>query len=226
MMRKNMNRYIWLTIIVLVTILPGCRSTFEKRVKKDITGINEQLYDLEKEQIKTAQDVEKLKQSGVADTTANSAISSNRNLEKEPLIKPKIQPKDQDEQETIYKEGYKYFLEQNYEKTIEVLSELTGQFSDNPVTDNALYWQAESYYKLNQIDRALTYYQLVYRYFPFSNKADYALFKIGTIYLDRKDYNRALSAFTRLVDEYPASDLYKAAAIKINEIKKDNKRRK
>jgi len=217
-----MNRYVWLVIAVLATAVPGCRSTFEKRVTRDIVGINEQIYDLEKEQIKTAQDVEKLKQTG----TAGAAAVPGQARENEPLTVKKNKAKDQDEQEAIYKEGYKYFLEQNYEKTIELLSGLTAQFIDSSLTDNALYWQAESFYKLNQIDRALTYYQLVYRYFPFSNKADYSLFKIGTIYLDRKDLNRALSAFTRLVEEYPASDLYKAAAMKINEIKKDNKRRK
>ncbi len=221
-----MNGYVWLIIAGLATIVPGCRSTFEKRVTRDIVGINEQLYDLEKEQIKTAQDVEKIKQTGTINTTAAAASGKTQTREKEPLPEKKNKTKDQDEQEAIYKEGYKYFLEQNYEKTIELLSELTAQFIDSLLTDNALYWQAESYYKLNQIDRALTYYQLVYRYFPFSNKADYSLFKIGTIYLDRKDYNRALSVFTRLVDEYPASDLYKAAAMKINEIKRDNKRRK
>lgn len=217
-----MNRYVWLIIVVLAAVVPACRSTFEKRVAKDIVGINEQIYDLEKEQIKTAQDVEKLKQSG----TISAANTSTRTGEKEPQPEKKNKTKDQDEQDALYKEGYKYFLEQNYEKTIELLSELTAHFVDTSLTDNALYWQAESYYKLNQIDNALTYYQLVYRYFPFSNKADYSLFKIGAIYLDRKDYNRALSAFSRLVDEYPASDLYKPATMKINEIKKDNKRRK
>lgn len=214
--------YVWLIIVMLATAVQGCRSTFEKRVTRDIVGINEQIYDLEKEQIKTARDVEKIKQPG----GASAAAASSQAGEKEPPPERKNIAKDKDETEALYKGGYKYYLEQNYEKTIELLSGLTAQFSDNSLTDNALYWQAESYYKLNQIDRALTYYQLVYRYFPFSNKADYSLFKIGTIYLDRKDYNRALSAFTRLVDEYPASDLYKAAALKINEIKRDNKRRK
>lgn len=217
-----MNRYVWLIIVTLTAVVPACRSTFEKRITKDIVGINEQIYDLEKEQIKTAQDVEKLKQSG----TISAATTATRTGEKEPQPEKKNKVKGQDEQDAIYKEGYKYFLEQNYEKTVELLSELTAQFNDSSLTDNALYWQAESYYKLNQIDRALMYYQLVYGYFPFSNKADYSLFKIGTIYLDRKDSSRALSAFTRLVGEYPASDLYKAAEMKINEIKKDNKRRK
>ncbi|HLP44782.1 MAG TPA: tetratricopeptide repeat protein [Candidatus Kapabacteria bacterium] len=220
-MRKYIIKFAWLPIIFSITIFPGCRSSFEKRVTKDIVGINEQLYDLEKEQIKTAQDVGKLKQREPV-----SMSTPTPTPEKVPLLEKKIKSKDKDEEDEIYKEGYKYYLEQNYTKAIERFSELTTQFDESTVTDNALYWQAESFYKLNQTDRALVFYQIIYRYFPFSNKADYSLFKIGTIYTERKDYNRALLAFTRLVEEYPASDLNKPATMKINEIKRDNKRRK
>ncbi|HLP48414.1 MAG TPA: tetratricopeptide repeat protein [Candidatus Kapabacteria bacterium] len=218
-MRKYIIKFAWLLIIFSMAIFPGCRSSFEKRVTKDIVGIHEQLYDLEKEQIKTAQDVEKLKQRGPVSMSTSTP-------EKVPLLEKKIKPNDKDEEEVIYKEGYKYYLEQNYTQAIERFSELTTQFDESAVTDNALYWQAESFYRLNQIDRALAFYQIIYRYFPFSTKADYSLFKIGTIYNERKDYNRALLAFTRLVEEYPASDLNNTAAMKINEIKRDNKRRK
>ncbi len=191
-------------IVLVVFGLLGCKTTFQKRINKDIVGINEQLYDLEKEQLKIQQEVTQVK-----DETA--------------LIKKKKEEEQKnpaDEADMIYQEGYKSYLEQDYTAAIQRLSQLTGRFEHNPKADNALYWQAESYYKLNRVDEALTYYQLLYRYFPFSNKADYALYKIGMVFYDRKEYSKASLAFTRLSQEYPGSDLYKAALIKINQIKK------
>lgn len=206
-----MFKYAFLLVILLSTAaVPGCRSSFEKRVNKDIVGINEQLYDLEKEQIKTVQQLQDIKEE-------TSRLKKDK--EKTEAVKNENDP------DSIYKEGYKNFLEQKYPAAIELLSKLTGKFPDNPLTDNALYWQAESYFKLDKIDEALNYYQLVYRYFPFSNKADYALYKIGMIFFTRNDYSKASLAFNRLIQEYPTSDLYKAASIKISQIKKDRRKK-
>lgn len=210
-MLKYGHTVVYLVVFLVGIAASGCRSSFEKRVNKDIVGINEQLYDLEKEQIKAATQLQELKK-GV-----DKAKQEEKQNQKE---------KDKNNLEQIYKDGYKNYLEQDYPKAIQLFSELTAKFNDSSLVDNALYWQAESYYKSNQIDQALKYYQLVYRYFPFSNKADYSLYKIGMVFYNREDYSRALLAFTKLTREYPSSDLYKAASIKINQIKKDRKRRK
>ncbi len=205
-----MLKYAFLIVSILSIAVTGCRSSFEKRVNKDIVGINEQLYDLEKEQIKSAQQFQELKN----ETTQMKKEKEQNEAEK-----------NENDPDSIYKDGYKNYLEQKYAGAIEKLSKLTEKFTDNPLTDNALYWQAESYYKLDKIDQALNYYQLVYRYFPFSNKADYSLYKIGMIFNTRKNYSKALLAFNRLTKEYPGSDLFKAASIKINQIKRNRRKR-
>ena len=200
-----------ITIILAGVAAASCRTTHDKRTAKDIAGINEQLYDLEKAQQKTGKEMR-----DIAAEIPQLKEAVERGREKD----------DAGELEQTYKEGYKLFLEQDYPKAIELLAKLTEPFRHTEaLADNALYWQAESHHKLNDVDKALTCYRLVYRYFPFSNKADYSLYKIGVIYLDRKDNSRALTAFTRLVNEYPASDLYKAATIKISQIKKKRRRR-
>ncbi|MCP4216003.1 MAG: tetratricopeptide repeat protein [bacterium] len=197
----------YLIIIVLSIAALGCKTTLEKRINKDITGINEQLYDLEKEQIKNRLQIQDFKKKILQ------------------LAKKSREEDKTGELDQIYKTGYKNYLEQNYSEAINSLAKLTAKFSDNPLADNALYWQAESYYKLNNTEKALSYYQLVYRYFPFSNKADYSLYKIGMIYFNQKDSTKALLAFNRLVREYPGSDLFKAASIKIRQIKKKRRRK-
>lgn len=206
-----MIRYLWIFIVLAALMGTGCRSTSGKRVNKDIVGINEQLYDLEKNQIKDGSRLKKLE----------SQVGK--------LVEEKDQEKKDDkgkDPNNIYQEAYKKYLDQKYAEAIELFSRLTERFKDDALIDNALYWQAESYFKSNQPDKALKQYQLIYRYFPFSNKADYALYKIGLLYDESKDYPRALLALNRLLEEYPSSDLYKIVSLKIKEIKNKNRRKR
>ncbi len=197
-------------IAVLVLWVTGCRSTVEKRINKDITGINEQLYELEKKQIKDSGRLKNLEgQLG--------QINQEKKME---AAEPQA-----DDSDKIYKEGYKSYLEQKYTAAIQLLARLTDRFKDDSIIDNALYWQAESYLKMNKPEQALQFYQKLYRYYPFSSKADYALYKIGLIYQDMKEPNRAKLAYKRLVNEYPDSDLYKTALLKIKQIKPRNRRK-
>jgi len=206
-----MRKYlILIAVLILVILMAECRSTVEKRVNKDIIGINEQLYELEKNQIKNANQIKKIE-------------GEFKSLKMEEP--PNTPAEKNDEFDRVYKMGYKNYLEQNFQEAIKIFSQLTAQFKSDSLIDNALYWQAESYSKLDQNDAALNYYQLIYRYFPFSNKADYALYKIGLIYTDMKDYSKAKLAFDRLVSEYPDSDLFKTVLEKIKELKKQRRRR-
>ncbi len=195
-------------MVTMVSI--GCHSTFEKRINNDIIGINEQLYDLEKKQIKDAALLKKL-EAGSPPTIS----------EKEPA-KTEEPPTDIN---GIYKEGYKNYLEQNYTEAIKQLSAITARFKEDSLIDNALYWQAESYMNLKKPDVALNYYQMIYRYYPFSSKADQALYKVGAIYMEAKDNARALLAFNRLIQEYPESDLYNSTLLKIKQINPKNRRK-
>ena len=196
---------------LMATMQTSCKSSVEKRINKDIIGINEQLYDLEKNQIRDANRLKKL------ENQVNQVKKEDN------------QEKDQDKKENfdlIYKDGYKNYLEQNYIDAIKLFSQLTAQYKSDSLIDNALFWQAESHSKLNQTGEALNYYHLIYRYFPFSNKADDALYKIGLIYVEMKDNSRALLAFNRLIAEYPDSDLYKPASLKIKELKIKSRRKR
>jgi len=198
-----MIRYLILLMSVLLMVNTGCRSTSQKRVNKDITGINEQLYDLEKNQIKHSTRLKKLE----------DELNQPRG-KKPPEEKEKIDEQGED-YNLVYKDAYKYYIEKNYIEALKLLSRITARFKDDSFIDNALFLQAESYYESNQPEEALKYYQMVYRYFPFSIKADDALFKIGTMYLDSKNPTYALVAFNRLISEYPDSDFANIVSLKI-----------
>ena len=131
----NMRRTIVLNAALLLVVVIGraCRNSVEKRINKDIIGINEHLYDLEKNQISDANRLKKL----------------------------------ESEIKTFKKE------------------EVQGKEAAN---------------------------------------ADYALYKIGLIYLEMKNNTRVLLAVNRLVNEYPDSDHYKTVSLKIKELKNKNRR--
>lgn len=208
-------RYIILFFLLSFAAV-GCRTVTDSRANKDITGINEQLYEFEKNQIKDSNRLKVLE-------GQVKLLSENKVPVKEKNEKNDDKDEDVDK---IYKEGYQNYLDQKYSDAIKTLSRLTSRFKDDALTDNALYWQAESYAKTNQPDRALKYYQMVYRYYPFSNKADYALYKIGLIYVDLNDNMKAILAFNRLLEDYPNSDLFKTVSLKLKEIKDKNTKKK
>jgi len=190
----------------MLLMLISCKSIETKRVKKDIIGVNEQLYELEKAQIKTDENIKRL----------SKKIKTDKKKKSDYNFKDK---------QTLYSSGYKLFIQEDYSKAIKVLKKIVINFSDNTLIDNTLFWLAESYLKLNNFEQALNYYKTLYRYFPFSEKADYSLYKIGYIYYTKKDYAKATIAFSRILREYPLSDFKKSAVAYKKKMKK-NRRKK
>ncbi len=190
----------------MLLVLISCTSIETKRVKKDIIGVNEQLYELEKSQIQTEENIKRLSKV----IKANKKKTSNHGFKNK---------------QSLYSSGYKLFLQEDYSKAINVLKKVVIDFSNDTILDDTLFWLAESYLKLNNLKQALRYYKTLYRYFPFSEKADYSLYKIGHIYYTQKDYAKATIAFSRILKEYPLSDFKKSAVAYKKKMKK-NRRKK
>lgn len=195
-----------LVILIVLLVAVSCKSIGTDRVKKDIIGINEQLYQLEKSQITTEANIKKISK-------------------KTSVSKKNVSVKNVTNKKATYSKGYKLFLEENYSKAISTLKKIVQRYSDDRIIDNSLFWLAESYLKLNKLNQAINYYKLIYRYFPFSEKADYALFKIGYIYFKKKNYTRADLAFYKILKEYQDSDFKKSSLNYRKKIKKYRRRK-
>lgn len=181
-----------LIILIVTLVMTSCRSIEDKRIEKDIIGINEQLYQLESNQIKTEENLKRI--------SKNLTVSKIKKTDKKDKNK-----------KSIYAKGYKLFLEENYSKAILTLEKIVLMYSNDRIIDNSLFWLAESYLKLNKLKDAINHYKLIYRYFPFSEKADYALFKIGYIYFKQKHYTKSDLAFQKILKEYQDSDFRKSS---------------
>ncbi len=70
--------------------------------------------------------------------------------------------------------------------------------------DNAQYWIGESYYALEDYDRAVEEFRKVLN-FTDTNKADAAQFKIGYSYINMGDKTRGFQELQRVIDLFPDS---------------------
>jgi len=97
-----------LFILIVLSVITSCKSTGSDRIKKDIIGINEQLYQLEKNQITTEENLKILSVNTEIEKKNKSKIGKNKKQE-------------------IYAKGYRLFLEENYQKAIQSLNKILFQ---------------------------------------------------------------------------------------------------
>lgn len=76
----------------------------------------------------------------------------------------------------------------------------------HPLSDNALYWAAETYYSEKDFQNALTKFREVADKYPGENKAPDALLKVGFSYMELNNEAKAREALGDLVKRYPESD--------------------
>lgn len=77
------------------------------------------------------------------------------------------------------------------------------------------YRQAMSDYNSGNFDLALAGFQNYLSHFPDSSQADKAQYWIGECNYAKKDFNRAIDAFGKLIKTYPKSDKVAGAKLKI-----------
>ncbi len=198
-----------LLIILLTTILLyGCSSLGKKKVNDDLTGINEQLYDLEKKSVRLQNENSSLRKqiTQIQQERAKEKLDNNPDFDR------------------VYKRAYALMLDGKYEDAAGLFAGLTKDFKLNTLSDNALYWHGKSELKMGNEDKALLLFQITATFFPFGDKADQALFEIGEIFLKKKNYPKARLAFNKVVLEYPDSLVRKKSRSKLNYIKRKYRR--
>lgn len=203
-------------LFILVAIVPAlisCRSLASgKNRDKDLVGINEQLYNLEKQQHQQ-----------------EAAIAEQRRMIEELRQAPqKSVPAAETavDVEKQYQDAYTQFSQGNFERALAGFVQIVEKHRFHPLLDNALYWIGECYLRLHDTEQALLYFQSVYTLYPFGNKADHALYKIGLLFLEKNDPLLARLAFQRLLEQYPQSDFRQSAAEKLSQKKPPSRRKK
>ncbi len=74
------------------------------------------------------------------------------------------------------------------------------------LSSTAKYYSAECLFNLKQIDGAISEYEEFISIHRFSNFRDIALFKLGTIYYESRQYRKSRESLLKIIREYPASE--------------------
>ncbi len=199
---------VWLTSFLLLT---SAAIPAKRPANREWIALGEQVYTLEKRLAAVEESLARMQES--LDALARSAGERTQKPENRPI-----------DAAATFQEGYRLFLDKQYDKTIEVLAPLAGAVPVLPLVDHALFWIAESYLAQAKTDQALQYFQTLYARFPFGSKTDLALYRIGVLLRGRGDQTGAMTAWNRLITERPDSPLVAAARSEIAQIQP--KRRK
>jgi tol-pal system protein YbgF len=105
----------------------------------------------------------------------------------------------------IYQGALSEYRHRKYDHALVEFDRLLATAPFSEWSDNAQYWKGECYYGIGKYRQALTEFTKVFA-FQKTEKADDAQLKIARCHLAMGERDKALSAFRKLLDEYPESE--------------------
>lgn len=110
-----------------------------------------------------------------------------------------------DAAQALYDKAYGAFGERKYADARSLWAEFVTAFPSHFLVSNAVFWQGECYYQLEDYKRAVLAYQDVIKKYPKSSKYKYALLKQGISFykMGREDLGKVV--LQDLVDKYPTT---------------------
>ncbi|MFH0924573.1 MAG: tol-pal system protein YbgF [bacterium] len=106
-----------------------------------------------------------------------------------------------------------------YGQAIIELEEYISLFPESNLTDNALYWIGECYYKKNNYQRAVEEFKKVIESFPDGNKVPPAMLKLAYSLDALGEYQQAIQQLNSLIQKYPLADVIPQAKERLKVIK-------
>lgn len=113
-----------------------------------------------------------------------------------------------------YMDGVFAYQQENFKLAIDCFTNLHLRNADVNTADNIVYWMADSYQRLGDIDNAMVYLDRVIEN-DTSDHIDDALIKKGLLHRKRGETDLSLSSFNKLVNNFPKSEYAKLARMEI-----------
>ncbi|MBU1610282.1 MAG: tol-pal system protein YbgF [Proteobacteria bacterium] len=123
-----------------------------------------------------------------------------------------------DPAQLLYDKAYQEFGARQYDKARSLWAEFTTTFTNHNLVPNAIFWQGECWYQLQDYQRAILAYQDVIKKFPKSTKYKYALLKQGISFYRLNKAELGKLVLGDLVSKYPDS----TEAARAKQFLKDN----
>ncbi len=122
----------------------------------------------------------------------------------------------------LYQSALANGVEKNYQDKADLLQTLIVTYPKSKYTDNAVFELGETYFLLNQPEKALQQYEKIITDYPNSVFYKKALLKKGLYYFNTKQDDEAIAVFKEVIDKYPQSEEAQQALEKIKLIYMDN----
>ena len=130
-------------------------------------------------------------------------------------------PKDK---RALYDMAKKAYDDKDYARARELFKIFLKRFPDDAVlSDNAMFWTAESFFQQGTFDKAILSYQKVINKYPKSDKLDAALYKIGRAFESLGLKEDAMLFYQDLVSKFPKSKLVRDAKKRLKAGKRKKK---
>ena len=107
--------------------------------------------------------------------------------------------------ESAYMSAKKIYDNGDYSKAIEAFSEFKDKYSKSKYVPNAIFYIAQSYYKMKIFDKAIINYDYLINTYPKSNKAVDATLKEGISFIKIGDATDGKYILNKVLEQYPKS---------------------
>ncbi len=110
------------------------------------------------------------------------------------------------EETSLYDRGNTLIVQGKWKDAADTFGELLERFPRTGYTDSR-FWLGFSLVEMEKYQQGIRHLEEFARLYPNSGYAPQALYKVGEVYEKRlRDYDRALSAYDRIVNRYPGDD--------------------
>ena len=110
----------------------------------------------------------------------------------------------------LYSEYYRFYINEDYENSIEGFKDLLKADKTHDLSENCQYWMGEAYFAKGEYDIALENFKKVFN-FPNEKKEDDAQLKIGICYIKLGDNSKAKKELQNYIDQYPRGEFVSKA---------------
>lgn len=213
------------TLISCTTKRPVTRDQSQVYLEKEIADANKKIEEIYHRvsviqfmvdnHEKAIRDMEKSAQSSKSSpskTAVKASVSS-----KPSLIATQTEEKITAEQ--LYNLARTDYNSQNYQKASERFSLFIEKYPNHDLSDNAIYWNGESFYAQKNYTNAIKQFQNLINNYPDGSKVPDALLKTGYSFLSIKDPENARKYLKKVTRNYPFSPAASKAADMLKKIK-------
>lgn len=134
-----------------------------------------------------------------------------------------VTPPNPQKEEMVYQEAFNLLKQGRYPESITAFTAFLKDYSGGSYEDNAQYWLAEASYVNRDFDTALAEFSKVQEKYSQSPKVPGAMLKMGYIYYEKQQWDKAKTILTELQLNYPATTEARLAQKRIQRLKKEGR---